>query len=262
MTRLRNRATPHVVQVPEGAFMGKCKCPPAGAPEWVLTYGDLMSLLLCFFILLAALSEIKDDSVWRATAEEVKKSFGLHGGGGPIPTSEFENMGLIRKLEKLYMQQQKDQQNAAARDPATHGREMRVSQSRKDIRRGVGSVTFEPGTAELSDAAKASLRAISALIKGYNNKIQLQGHAAANEVAAGGGHADLWTLSYARAKVVMDYLVNDQGIDPDRIRLIANADKEPMKKREYDARALEPNRRVEIEINDQLIADFTKPVPN
>jgi len=32
-----------------------------GIPEWVLTYGDLMSLLLCFFILLAAFSELKKE---------------------------------------------------------------------------------------------------------------------------------------------------------------------------------------------------------
>ena len=35
----------------------KKKEAPAGAPEWVLTYGDMMSLLLCFFILLAPFAD-------------------------------------------------------------------------------------------------------------------------------------------------------------------------------------------------------------
>ena len=39
----------------------KGRPPPPGVPEWVVTYGDLMSLLLCFFILLAAFSEIKQE---------------------------------------------------------------------------------------------------------------------------------------------------------------------------------------------------------
>ncbi|MEM1097808.1 MAG: flagellar motor protein MotB, partial [Planctomycetota bacterium] len=30
----------------------KQKCPPAGAPEWMTTYGDMMTLLLCFFVLI------------------------------------------------------------------------------------------------------------------------------------------------------------------------------------------------------------------
>ena len=35
--------------------------PPTGAPAWMVTYGDMMSLLLCFFIMLVAMSEIKED---------------------------------------------------------------------------------------------------------------------------------------------------------------------------------------------------------
>ena len=32
-----------------------------GVPEWVVTFGDMMSLLLCFFILLQMFSELKKD---------------------------------------------------------------------------------------------------------------------------------------------------------------------------------------------------------
>jgi flagellar motor protein MotB len=135
-----------------------------------------------------------------------------------------------------------------------------VTQSRTGIRRGVGSVTFEPGSATLDDNAKARLQPIIALIKGYNNKIELQGHASIGETSTNPDYPDLWQLSHARAKAVLSYMVNEQQIDARRIRLIANADMEPMKKREYDAAGLELNRRVEIIISDQLIDDFTQPV--
>lgn len=243
--------------------MGKCKCPPAGAPEWVLTYGDLMSLLLCFFILLASLSEIKNEDVWRAKAEIVKQSFGLSGGGGKVPGQETDRLSLISKLEKMYLQQQKHKKVVEAIDPGVVGREPRVTQSRTGIRRGLGSITFEPGSAKLNDAAKQRLKPVLSLVRGYNNKIELHGHAASSELVGGqSDYPDLWQLSYARTQAVMDYMVNEQGIEPERIRLIANADKEPMKKREYEAPALELNRRVEIEISDQLVDDFTKPLPN
>lgn len=32
----------------------KCNCPPPGAPLWLATFADLMSLLMCFFVLLLA----------------------------------------------------------------------------------------------------------------------------------------------------------------------------------------------------------------
>ncbi len=228
----------------------------------MLTYGDLMSLLLCFFILLASLSEIKSEDVWRAKAEVVKNSFGLSGGGGKVPGEETDKLSLISKLEKMYLQQKKHRKVVETTDAAVQGKEPRVTQSRTGIRRGLGNVTFEPGSAVLSDSAKLRLRPVMNLIRGYNNKIELHGHAAASELVAGtSSYTDLWTLSYARTQAVMNYMVNEQGIEPERIRLIANADKEPMKKREYEVPALELNRRVEIEISDQLVDDFNKPLP-
>ena len=32
-----------------------------GIPEWVVTFGDMMSLLLTFFIMLVSLSEMKEE---------------------------------------------------------------------------------------------------------------------------------------------------------------------------------------------------------
>ncbi len=36
----------------------KCKCPPPGLPAWMGTFADLMSLLMCFFVLLLSFSEM------------------------------------------------------------------------------------------------------------------------------------------------------------------------------------------------------------
>ncbi|MFN0196532.1 MAG: flagellar motor protein MotB, partial [Planctomycetaceae bacterium] len=49
---------------------------PAGAPEWVVTYGDMMSLLLTFYIMLVSMSEMKDNSngKLRAMMDSMTKS--------------------------------------------------------------------------------------------------------------------------------------------------------------------------------------------
>ena len=58
----------------------------------------------------------------------------------------------------------------------------------------------------------------------------------------------------------MDFLTSDEaGIRPERIRLIANADREPLAKRVYTTAELEPNRRVEILVMEALVEDFTRP---
>lgn len=54
----------------------KCECPPAGAPLWLATFADLMSLLMCFFVLLLAFSEM-DVMKFKQIAGSMKYAFGV-----------------------------------------------------------------------------------------------------------------------------------------------------------------------------------------
>ena len=53
----------------------KCKC-PAGIPAWVLTFADLMSLLMCFFVLLLSFAEM-DVQKFKQIAGSLKVAFGV-----------------------------------------------------------------------------------------------------------------------------------------------------------------------------------------
>ncbi|WP_112352202.1 flagellar motor protein MotB [Shewanella benthica] len=54
----------------------KCDCPPPGAPLWLATFADLMSLLMCFFILLLSFSEM-DVMKFKQIAGSMKYAFGV-----------------------------------------------------------------------------------------------------------------------------------------------------------------------------------------
>ncbi|ORT50494.1 flagellar motor protein MotB [Vibrio sp. qd031] len=54
----------------------KCKCPPPGAPLWMATFSDLMSLLMCFFVLLLSFSEM-DVLKFKQIAGSMKFAFGV-----------------------------------------------------------------------------------------------------------------------------------------------------------------------------------------
>ncbi|MGR5525129.1 flagellar motor protein MotB [Vibrio maritimus] len=54
----------------------KCKCPPPGAPAWMATFSDLMSLLMCFFVLLLSFSEM-DVLKFKQIAGSMKFAFGV-----------------------------------------------------------------------------------------------------------------------------------------------------------------------------------------
>lgn len=54
------------------------ECPPcpAGIPAWVMTFADLMSLLMCFFVLLLSFSEM-DALKFKRLAGELREAFGV-----------------------------------------------------------------------------------------------------------------------------------------------------------------------------------------
>ena len=58
--------------------MARSKKPeaPAGAPAWIVTYGDAMTLLLCFFVIIVSMSEIKENQKFHQVVESLKMTFG------------------------------------------------------------------------------------------------------------------------------------------------------------------------------------------
>ena len=239
--------------------MAKKKKSGGGAPEWVVTYGDMMSLLLCFFIMLAALSELKKEDDFKMVAELVKNGLGARSGGGAVPTDMDPAMSLKERLEKIQLVNKRGERPSLADDPGTEGKDNAVVIVRPGPRFIVGTrITFEPGSADLNDIGRSHLRQIAEMIRGKNNKVIVAGHAASAEVNLGVGQTDLWRLSSVRAQAVMEHLV-ELGVRRERFKLEANADREPLKNRVLSAADQTPNRRVEVFESESLIEDFVKP---
>ena len=53
----------------------ECEC-PAGLPAWMATFADLMSLLMCFFVLLLSFSEM-DAMKFKRLAGSMAQAFGV-----------------------------------------------------------------------------------------------------------------------------------------------------------------------------------------
>ena len=58
----------------------KEEMPPPGSPAWMATFGDLMNLLLCFYVLLFSMSTIDADKL-KAIAESFSQTFSVFNGG-------------------------------------------------------------------------------------------------------------------------------------------------------------------------------------
>lgn len=233
--------------------------PSGGVPEWIVTFGDMMSLLLCFFILLAAFSELKKDEEFQRVITAVNEAFGYSGGVGFMPVDDPPLRSMIQILEALAVKQLKEPDISESPDKAIEGKQTRVSQVRDGLMFTIGgALVFEPGQADLKPEAKEELSRIARILRGRDNKIEVRGHAAKKLLPPGSPFKDLRDLSYFRAKAVADYLMSEGGIPPERFVVDARGDTEPMAARRYAEDAQAVNRRVEI-IMTEVTVDKLSP---
>ena len=184
--------------------MGKKKAAPEGAPLWMVTYGDMMSLLFCFFVMLHTLSSLDQTKV-QPVVQAFRKQFGYNPAMYvPIPGARFE------------MSQQHGSSNQS--NFAQEGNPVKPTLSMQDPKEKVNSsyIRFAPGSEELDDEAKKHLDSIVPELQGRPQKIELKGRSSQGEKK--GPYRSDMDISYARAYKVREYLI-EKGIKSTRIEL-------------------------------------------
>ncbi len=226
-----------------------------GAPEWVITYGDTMSLLLCFFVALVSMSEIKRDRFQQAV-ESLKKAFGGHDASlGTLPIPADTPNSLLEKLMELEIPDYRDKKGDSAEE-GIHGRKFRVTNVREGLQIVVGgNITFERHNAALKQEARDLIAQTAERLRGYNTKIVVRGHSSREPLPGGSPFEDLRDLSYARAKAVARQL-EAGGVRPIRIGLVAVGDGEPLVRQAYTEERRALNRRVEILVTEDLVSNY------
>jgi chemotaxis protein MotB len=178
----------------------------AGAPAWFVTYADLMSLLLAFFIMIAAMSELKSEPRVSRAVESLQKQFG--------PYDQSTGAGA-------------DNRRFGSRRDDGLGAPPTVSNVRVDRNAPIGErVYFDEDSAALDDAQRNKLRQIQQQFQGKLQRIEIRGHTTRRPLPPGSPYRDHWELAFARCRAAADELAAS-GIDPRRIRLGVAAGNEP-----------------------------------
>jgi chemotaxis protein MotB len=197
----------------------KNKLPPIhifeGSPEWMTSYGDMMTLLLTFFILLYSVSQIESKKVFEMS-KSFQKYFNLN-----IDAYGYSAQRV--RLEKL-PQAIADLGTPERNKTADEGRSLERQEAEiidryaslsheesHDLIIIQGSVLFSPGTAAISEEVKPSLLRIAARLQRYRNRIKVLGHTSALPLDPSRGIADHEDLAYRRAKAVGRFLSGTDG---------------------------------------------------
>lgn len=224
---------------------------PAGAPGWVVTFGDMMSLLLCFFVLLLSFSVISEEEFTQAAAS-IRSAFGLlplQMAIVPIEmqpeaghesrkerAEDVENVArrIRQRLQKLGMQRDIE---------VSYDRDGGIKISLPD------NVLFESGQAQLLPDAYPVLNEMAVLLADIaaGAFIEVRGHTDDRPVAATNQFRDNFDLSYQRAYSVAQRLAQAGSIPQDQLEIVAVGAAEPIATNTTDA-GRAANRRVDIHV--------------
>jgi chemotaxis protein MotB len=234
-----------------------------GAPEWVVTYGDIMSLLVCFFVVMFGLSQM-NKSKFRIYAAAIRGYFGAHGQQEKSLLEDQKSNDSLTVSFKEYLKRAnveskgKEQGGVSGFD----GDKIKVRKIRDGLQITLGDKQlFEEGSAKLrldDPTVRESLDYLAKELVGYRFVIKVNGFASPTEFGKirDASIHDLWELSYARARNVMDYLAH--GTKPDfqitekRFRIGAQGTNDLVKSANGEEIPAE-NRSVEIIVTEQRV---------
>lgn len=259
------------------------KCPPAGAPLWLATFADLMSLLMCFFVLLLSFATM-DANKFRKMAQSLENAFGVQ---RDIPATEIPmGTSIIAQhfspaqteptpLEQIKQStnQQTTKLDVSVEDMEEVKKKMlqakigeieeqaeKIENSlAREVKKGLVSVetqdlkiivrinekgSFSSGTAILKAGFEPVMKKITSAVNDSIGTIHVAGHTD-NIPISTDWYRSNWELAAGRAVTVANYMLSNKTTDSNRIVVEGYADTKPLVANDSAGNRAK-NRRVEI----------------
>ncbi|WGK68973.1 OmpA family protein [Candidatus Haliotispira prima] len=209
----------------------KCR---EGLPLWMATYGDMVTLLLCFFVLLVN-PPIEETQRLQLIMASLNNMGVLQGGNtlesGPLAELGNNVMSLpsvtpLRRLDKA-------RQKAVNTFKTENRREqVIITQDQRGLIISLtGDFYFIGKTANLDiQEARPILRRLASLLSSpelSNRRFRIEGHTNNTPTDPNGPYPSNWELSIARSVRVLHHLVN-LGVSEDNFEVAGFADKAPI----------------------------------
>jgi chemotaxis protein MotB len=238
------------------------------AERWLLTYADLITLLMVFFVVMYAMSS-SDSTKWKQISAALEQAFNVDVMRGTAATSlsdaaasapaaaALDTMISNRDVPQVSRLQAAIQSvlDKAQQDGSTQEPQVSVGTDRDGVViRLSGSYLFDSGRAELKPNSFDLLDAIAQQLKLQPNDIRVDGHTDSTPLVGSALYPTNWELSTARALAVTRYFIDTGGIQADRLEAAGFGEFRPLVPNDTrEHRAL--NRRVEIHL---LSSDYSQ----
>ncbi len=217
--------------------------------RWLLTYADMITLLLVLFIVLFALSKI-NQAKYRQFQQSVShvKLVGTSVAHGSTPVTSKGPAPLSASSDHLRQIEQ-----ALTHALALKGLlgDVTISIDASGLVEGLvaDSTFFVTDSAQLSPLGDEIVDTSGHVLDSYPNNVDVAGYTD-DQAITGGPYADNWALSAARSSTVVERLTTMDGVNPERVVAIGYGQYHPVATNATPAGQAE-NRRVNIVVSRQ-----------
>lgn len=217
--------------------------------RWLLTYSDLITLLMIFFVILYAGSNV-DASKYKALSESFAVSFGggksIIGSSNAGSADEASRPVQTKVVEIDQMESTKEQLDKYLKENNLDGSVSTKVEDRGLVITLKDSLLFDSGKADLKPESIAKLNSMGKILSKMNNFIRVEGNTD-NQPIKNAQFNSNWQLSVIRATNVVELLINNCGISSDKLSAIGYGEFRPIASNSTEDGRIK-NRRVDIVI--------------
>lgn len=226
-----------------------------GIPVWMITFSDLVTLLMTFFIVLVSMASLIDVYKRKVALGSVSGTFGT----GALSLDDLTTEDTRTTVEPGPINLFKDLASLEAQLWEKPDQDLRFESNGFLQRVSISAdALFGAGSSELTDGGRAVLDRLLPVMADASYPLSLSGHTADGlgefgpdyERGSGKGMDFSWELSLARVGAVYRYFV-DAGLDPEKLRVEAFGRFRPADTNQTpEGRRL--NRRVDITLDRRI----------
>lgn len=222
------------------------------APAYMTTYGDMVTLLLTFFVLMYSAETAKGETVQAILS--AFKGMGMMSGGNTLAEGKLAELGntvdSMPSMEKGRSLSDARKKAISEFQSETEIKKMKIKTDERGLVITIaGDLLFEEGSAEVKiEETRDVLQRAAQMIRMYadGKKVRIEGHTDSKAPPIDSPYKNNWELSAARAINVLRYLV-DYNVDESCFQVAGFADTVPIETNDLpEGQAY--NRRVDIVI--------------
>ncbi len=188
---------------------------------WALTLADMMMLLLCFFVLILAVSKV-DKNQYEAISDVMSEA--MKGDSAPSRRTSSEQVQMdVNVKSKNLFELQLEMAKLVGKESKAVNIKMRPDSVAINLQ---GGVFFHLGSAELTSQALRILNKLAGPLTSAHYKLTVEGHSD-NLPIRSTQFPSNWELSSARASTVARYFIA-QGFPKNDIQVMGLADTQPL----------------------------------